>query len=69
MEPGEVETLEAGRELVVTAGNGNAISMTVNGAALGSLGSDSSSITVRVNHANLERYLRRASIDSTTRAQ
>jgi cytoskeleton protein RodZ len=69
MEPGETETLEAGRELVVTAGNGDAISMTVNGAALGSLGGDSSSVTVRVNHANLETYLRRAQTDSTTTAQ
>ena len=69
MESGEAETLEAGRELVVTAGNGDAISMTLNGAAMGSLGRDSTSVTVRVNQANLENYLRRAASGSLTRAQ
>jgi cytoskeleton protein RodZ len=69
MESGEVETLEAGRELVVTAGNGDAVSMTINGAAMGSLGRDSTSVTVRVNQVNLENYLRRAASGSLTRAQ
>jgi cytoskeletal protein RodZ len=69
MESGEMETLEAGRELVVTAGNGDAISMTLNGSQIGSLGRNSSSVTVRVNHANLESYLRRAASDSVTPAQ
>jgi len=69
METGEMETLEAGRELVVTAGSGDAISMTLNGAAIGTLGRNSTSVTVRVNQANLENFLRRAASGSLTRAQ
>ena len=60
MDVGEEETLEAKSELVLTAGNGGAIVMTVNGAAAKSLGRTGKTVKVRVNHANFRNYLRRA---------
>jgi cytoskeletal protein RodZ len=58
-EMGDQETLEAKRELAVTAGNGGSIVMTVNGAVTRSLGRTGKTVTVRVNRDNLEQYLKR----------
>jgi cytoskeletal protein RodZ len=69
MEAGELEDFEAAREVVVTAGDGSAISMTLNGTAVGSIGRTSKSVTVRVNHTNLETYLRRGPAQPVTLAQ
>jgi cytoskeletal protein RodZ len=57
MEAGEQETLEARRELVLTAGNAGAIEMALNGAAAKSLGAAGATATVRVNRANLGNFL------------
>ncbi len=59
MDVGEEETLEANSELVLTAGNGGAVVMTVNGAAAKPLGRTGKTVKVRVNHANFKTYLRR----------
>ena len=58
-EVGEQETLEARRELVVTAGNGGSIVMTLNGTVTRPLGRTGKTATVRVDHANLDKYLKR----------
>ena len=57
VEAGQQETFEARREVALTAGNGGAIVMTVNGAAGKSLGASGETVTVRVNRANLRTYL------------
>jgi cytoskeletal protein RodZ len=58
-EVGEQETLEARRELVVTAGNGGSIVMTLNGTVTRPLGRAGKTATVRVDHTNLDKYLKR----------
>jgi hypothetical protein len=52
--------LEASHELVLTAGDGGAIVMTLNGVAARSLGRMGETIKVRVNRANLREYLRQS---------
>jgi hypothetical protein len=58
-EAGEQETLEARRDLVVTAGNGGSIVMTLNGTVTRRLGRTGKTATVRVDHTNLDKYLKR----------
>ncbi len=69
LDVGEQETLEAARELVVTAGDGGAIMMTLNEAVTRSLGRAGKIATVRVNHANLPKYLGRDESASVKLAQ
>jgi len=57
LEVGEQETLEATRELVLTAGDGGAIVMTLNGAAARALGRTGETVKVHVNRANFRDYL------------
>lgn len=58
-EVGEQETLEANRDVVVTGGDAGAILMTFNGAVTRSLGKSGKAASVRINHANLQQYLKR----------
>ena len=58
-EIGDQETLEAKRELAVTAGNGGSVAMTLNGGVTRSIGRSGKTATVRVNRDNLEQYLKR----------
>ncbi len=57
VEAGQQETLEARREVALTAGNGGAIVMTVDGASGKPLGASGQTVTVRINRANLRNYL------------
>ncbi len=57
LDVGEEETFEARSELVLTAGNGGAIIMTLNGSAAKSLGRAGETVKVRINHANFKDYL------------
>lgn len=59
LDVGEEETLEARRELVVTAGNGGAIVMNLNGSGTKSLGRTGAIAKVRINQANFKDYLGR----------
>jgi len=69
LDVGEQETLEAARELIVTAGDGGAIMMTLNEAVTRSLGRAGKIATVKVNHANLPKYLGRDESASIRLAQ
>jgi cytoskeleton protein RodZ len=69
LDVGEQETLEAARELVVTAGDGGAIMMTLNEVVTKSLGRAGKIASVRVNHANLPKYLGRDESASIKLAQ
>jgi cytoskeleton protein RodZ len=57
LQVGEQETLETGRDLVLTVGDAGAIVMTVNGAAARSLGRPGEAVTAYVNRTNLKKYL------------
>ena len=59
LQVGEQETLEARRDLVLTAGDAGAIVMTLNGALAKSLGRPGETITARVSRTNFRDYLRR----------
>jgi cytoskeleton protein RodZ len=58
LEVGEQETLEAGRDLVVTAGDAGAVLLTFNGAVTRTLGKSGKTASVRITHANLEKYVK-----------
>jgi hypothetical protein len=57
LQVGEQETLETGRDLVLTVGDAGAIVMTFNGAAARSLGRPGEAVTAYVNRTNLKKYL------------
>ena len=57
LQPGEEQTIEVRREMVVTAGDASAITLTLNGAAARPLGRDGEVVTVRINPANYRDYL------------
>ena len=57
-ETGEQETLEARHELVVTAGNGGSVVMTLNRTVTRAIGRSGKTATLRVNPDNLAEYLR-----------
>jgi cytoskeletal protein RodZ len=59
LDVGDEEILEASREVVLTAGDGGAIVMTLNGEAARSLGRTGQTIKVHVNRDNFKDYLRR----------
>jgi cytoskeletal protein RodZ len=57
LQPGEQPTMEVRRELVLTAGDASAVTMTVNGAEAKPLGKSGEVITARVNRTNFKDYL------------
>jgi cytoskeleton protein RodZ len=69
LDEGEQETLEASRELVVTAGNGGAIVMTLNESVTRPLGRAGKTVKLQVNHANLSKHLGRDETASLILAQ
>jgi cytoskeleton protein RodZ len=57
LQPGEEQTVDVRREMVVTAGDASAISLTLNGADARPLGRSGEVVTVRVNPGNYREYL------------
>jgi hypothetical protein len=57
MEPGEQQTLDVKRDLVLTAGDASAISLTFNGAAVRPLGKAGEVVTARFNLNNYKDYV------------
>jgi cytoskeletal protein RodZ len=57
LQPGERKTIEVRREMVLTAGDAAAISMTLNGADAKTLGNVGEVITARLNLANFKEFL------------
>jgi uncharacterized protein DUF4115 len=57
MEAGERHTIDVRRELVLTVGDAAAIAVTLNGAEARPLGNPGEVVTVRLNLANVNRYL------------
>jgi len=57
LQTGEHQTIEVRREMVITAGDASAISMTLNGAEARALGKAGEVITARVNLGNFKDYL------------
>jgi len=57
MQPGERSTLEVKREMVLTAGDGGALAVTLNGAAAKPLGKPGEVVTARYNLANFRNYV------------
>jgi cytoskeleton protein RodZ len=57
LQPGEEETIDVRREMVVTAGDASAITLTLNGAEARPLGRSGEVVTVRFNPANYRDYL------------
>ena len=57
LQPGEEQTIEVRREMLVTAGDASAIALTLNGAEGRPLGRSGEVVTVRLNPANYRDYL------------
>ena len=57
LQAGERHTMDVRRELVLTAGDAAAITMTLNGAAAKPLGPSGQVVTARVNLTNFKEYL------------
>jgi hypothetical protein len=57
LQPGERQTIEVRREMVLTAGDAAAVSMTLNGAAARTLGKPGEVVTARLNLTNFTSYL------------
>ncbi len=57
LQPGEQETIELARELVMTAGDAAAVQMTLNGAEARTIGGSGEVVTVHVTPANYKEYL------------
>ncbi len=57
MRAGERLTLEVRRELVLTAGDAGALTLTLNGQNARSLGKAGENVTTRVTLANFKEYL------------
>ena len=57
LQPGEEQTIEVRREMLVTAGDASAITLTLNGAEARPLGRANEVVTVRLNPANYRDYL------------
>jgi cytoskeleton protein RodZ len=57
LQPGEQETIEVSREMVITAGDAAAIRMTLNGAEARPLGKTGEVVTARLTLANFKDYL------------
>ena len=57
LQPGERQTIEVRREMVITAGDASAITLTLNGAEARPLGRAGEVVTARFNLANYKDYL------------
>jgi hypothetical protein len=57
LQPGEQETVEVKREMVLTAGDAAAVRMVVNGAEARVLGKTGEVVTARVTLANFKEFL------------
>jgi hypothetical protein len=57
LQPGEQQTVDVRREMVLTAGDASAIAMTFNGAEARPLGKAGEVVTARFNLANFKNYL------------
>ena len=57
MQPGERSTLDVKREIVLTAGDGAALAVTLNGAAAKPLGKAGEVVTARFNLTNFKNYV------------
>jgi cytoskeleton protein RodZ len=57
LQPGEQQTIEVRREMVLTAGDASAIAMTLNGADARPLGKAGEVVTARFNPTNFKTYL------------
>ena len=57
LRPGEQVTMEVHRELLLTAGDGSALAMTLNGADARPLGKPGEAVTVRLNLMNFRDYV------------
>ncbi len=57
LRPGEQQTVDVRREMVLTAGDASAIAMTFNGAEARPLGREGEVVTARFNLANFKNYL------------
>jgi hypothetical protein len=55
--PGEQQTIEVHEEIVITAGDASALSLTLNGAEARALGKSGEVITARMSPANFRDYL------------
>src|SRR5215510_5399015 len=56
-QPGDEQTLDVRRDLVLTAGDGGAITVTLNGAPAKPIGPSGQTATARLNLANFKEYL------------
>jgi cytoskeletal protein RodZ len=56
-QPGDEQTLDVRRDLVLTAGDGGAITVTLNGAAAKPIGPSGQTSTARLNLTNFKEYL------------
>jgi len=57
LQPGDAQTIDVGRELVLTAGDAAAVSLTLNGAEAKPLGKSGEVVTRRFNVNNFKDYL------------
>jgi hypothetical protein len=57
LQPGERRTIEVRREMVLTAGDAAAISMTLNGADAKPLGKVGEVVSARLTRANFKEFL------------
>jgi cytoskeleton protein RodZ len=57
LQPGEEQTIDVRREMLVTAGDASAITLTLNGVEARPLGRTGEVVTVRLNPANYRDYL------------
>ena len=58
LQPGERQTIEVQREMVITAGDASAITLTLNGAEARPLGRTGEVVTARFNLTNYKDYVR-----------
>jgi cytoskeletal protein RodZ len=56
-QPGDEQTLEVRRDIVLTAGDGGAITVTLNGAAAKPIGPSGQTATARLNLTNFKEFL------------
>ena len=59
LQAGETQTIDIKREMVITAGDAAALSLTLNGAEARSLGKAQEVVTARINLTNFKDYLAR----------
>jgi hypothetical protein len=57
VQPGEQQTINVRREMVLTAGDGSAVALTLNGVPARRLGNTDDVITVRLTLGNYKDYV------------